>query len=194
MGFLPNFLLNLKNSEGNKSNSVVLDIIVKKHMDNLYCDNQTKAVDFYFLDSLNFDASILILQDTAFLSVMGQLLIDYDSYFQESQRIWKKIKNLENDRKQPRYIPKLISIANERDQEQSFMIDQKEARNRKLEEVKYGKIEQYMTISYKKKIEEDRKFSSIKKIAENTSRRNQFIFFNKNVILNHMVLKMQLSK
>merc|ERR1711904_338464 len=72
-------------------------------------------------------------------------------------------KNIYKHKKQSSYIPNLIKIANDREREISFIEDCKEARNRNLEEEKCGKTERYVTASYRRKIEIDRKLYSEKK-------------------------------
>merc|ERR1712224_272918 len=91
------------------------------------------------------------------------------------------------NKKKSRYIPNLINVANERSRRQSFMLDCKEARNRNLEESKYGKTERYVTANYKKKTDENREmFSKISK-ADIVNGKKDPELFNRNLILNNLI-------
>merc|ERR1712124_79203 len=132
-----------------------------------------QSVDVYFTDELdtsNFNESVPNLHTITSSTFSEDLLFDPECYFNETQKEFVQKNDIE--KKRSRYILDIIQTANQREREQSFITDCKEARNRKLEEAKLGKSAKYTTLSYKRKIENDRKLFLTDQKNELKSKKN----------------------
>merc|ERR1712216_668807 len=116
-------------------------ITMKKKPIDLKDSKSEKLIKSYFSDLTthgNINERSLNKRISKVTSLHDQLYIDNTDYSEKSQKSCVKINCKTFDKRKSRYIPNLINVANERRSEKSFMLDCKEARDRNLEESKYG--------------------------------------------------------
>ena len=96
-------------------------------------------------------------------------IFDYDGHFDGFQDTRKqKVKDQDEERveRKSRYIESLMAKQKERDREQDIIYERRLLKERVKEDHLYGDKDKFVTASYRKKLEEDRKWLEEEKIAD----------------------------
>ena len=96
-------------------------------------------------------------------------IFDYDGHFdgfQDSRK--QKVKSQDEERveRKSRYIESLMAKQKERDREQDIIYERRLLKERVKEDHLYGDKDKFVTASYRKKLEEDRKWLEEEKITD----------------------------
>lgn len=96
-------------------------------------------------------------------------IFDYDGHFdgfQDSRK--QKVKDQDEERveRKSRYIESLMAKQKERDREQDIIYERRLLKERVKEDHLYGDKDKFVTASYRKKLEEDRKWLEEEKITD----------------------------
>jgi coiled-coil domain-containing protein 55 len=96
-------------------------------------------------------------------------IFDYDGHFdgfQDSRK--QKVKSQDEERveRKSRYIESLMAKQKERDREQDIIYERRLLKERMKEDHLYGDKDKFVTASYRKKLEEDRKWLEEEKITD----------------------------
>ena len=96
-------------------------------------------------------------------------IFDYDGHFDGFQDTRKqKVKDQDEERveRKSRYIESLMAKQKERDREQDIIYERRLLKERVKEDHLYGDKDKFVTASYRKKLEEDRKWLEEEKITD----------------------------
>ena len=96
-------------------------------------------------------------------------IFDYDGHFDGFQDTRKqKVKDQDEERveRKSRYIESFMAKQKERDREQDIIYERRLLKERVKEDHLYGDKDKFVTASYRKKLEEDRKWLEEEKIAD----------------------------
>jgi coiled-coil domain-containing protein 55 len=85
-------------------------------------------------------------------------VFDYDSHFDAIQHTREEPKRQEKLQRQSKYVGALLEKAEERKREQEILTERRLAKERKAEDHLFGDKEKFITVAYKKKLEEEKKW------------------------------------
>lgn len=115
-------------------------------------------------------------------------LFDYDDAYDKLHSEPIKQKKDDRSKKHPRFLQNLFLRANERECERAMMLERNELRARKREEAEFGIKRSYVTIAYKKKLDElysrieDKNKLESKNGIENVTKQETFFHFHQNLL------------